>query len=138
MKTLFPFLLLLAVAPALAEGNSLLTCRAIADNGARLACYDALSPAQAAAPREAAFGQGNMGQKAEPDTIASHIPGSFDGWTPNQKITLANGQVWKIADDSDAYVSGDNLKVTLTRGAFGALYLQVEGLSKMARVQRIK
>jgi hypothetical protein len=149
MKTLLSLLLATASLPALADDAGLLRCRAVAEAGARLACYDALLPAAAStapvrapvpAPllRDDTFGQASLAKKTEPDAIDSHIPGSFDGWVPNQRITLANGQVWKIVDDSEGFAYGDNLKVKVSKGAFGAFYLQVDGLNKMALVKRVK
>jgi hypothetical protein len=180
MKTLPHFLLALAATvaaaiPALAADTPLQRCRAITDNSARLACYDALVPAAfaapaavaavtapaaapgaktapaaapaivtaaaviAAAPREDNFGLNTMSaRKSEPDFIESTIPGAFDGWRPNMRINLANGQVWRIVDDSESYVSGDDLKVKLVKGMFGAIYLEIEGTNKTANVRRVK
>jgi hypothetical protein len=177
MKTL-PLIVLTLVAsagaahPARAADTSLQRCRAIADNTARLACYDAIVPAAPAAPVAAvapapsagtaataaaaapvaaiaakaalapgddSFGMNNMaGKKVEPDFIESRIPGAFDGWRPNMRINLANGQVWRVIDDSESYISGDDLKVKLVKGMFGAIYLEIEGTNKTASVRRVK
>ena len=167
MKTLPLFLMALAATaltaiPALAADTPLQHCRAIADNTVRLACYDALVPAAiapaaaiavapattapitaaaviAAAPRDDSFGLHTMAaKKTEPDFIESRIPGAFDGWRPNMRINLANGQVWRVVDDSESYVSGDDLKVRLVKGMFGAIYLEIEGSNKTASVRRVK
>jgi hypothetical protein len=147
-------LLMLACAPALAD-DSLLTCRALKDAGARLACYDGLpvkpvaaQPAAApvaavaavAAPtrkeQEQAFG---LAAKPSPITqIESVIPGKFEGWGPNTQFTLANGQVWRVADDSSAVVYGNNLKVTLERGSFGTTFLIIEGTNRSPKVRRLQ
>ncbi len=163
MKKLALTLLVLTSAPALAADSPLLKCRAIADNAARLACYDALLPASvvpaapvtagapmaAATPAAAApvaatarpedsFGLSSMGKKVEPDVIESHIPGAFDGWRPGMRINLANGQVWRVVDDSESYISGDDVKVKLVKGLFGTIYLEVEGSNRTASVKRVK
>lgn len=144
----------------------LLRCRAIADNTQRLACYDALAPsvvATPAAPATAAaapgagtaaapqstlaamaakladtFGLASMGKSTEPDSIESFIPGAFDGWRPNMRINLANGQVWRVTDDSEAYVSGDNMKVKLVKGFLGNIIMEFEGSNRTAGVKRVK
>ncbi len=79
-----------------------------------------------------------MGKINEPDFIVSHIPGAFDGWRPNMRINLANGQVWRVIDDSESFVSGDNLKVKLVKGMLGAIHLEVEGSNKIASVKRVR
>jgi hypothetical protein len=165
MKKLALTLLVLTSAPAFAADSPLLKCRAIADNTARLACYDALVPAAVAAPvasaaapvavastaavaapapavaaakPEDSFGLSSMGKKSEPDVIDTHIPGAFDGWRPNMRINFANGQVWRVVDDSTSYVSGDDLKVKVVKGLFGNFTLEVEGSNRTASVKRVK
>lgn len=144
MKTFF--LLLLASGSALAADATLQTCRAIGDAGQRLACYDALAalpaPAPVAAPapaRQAAEQSFGLAPKKEAVvSIESTIPGKFDGWVPNQQITLANGQVWRVIDDSSAVVYGTNLKVTLERGLMGNTFLVIEGTNRSPRVKRLQ
>ncbi len=147
-------LLMLVCAPALAD-DSLLTCRAIKEANARLACYDGLAIApvatrpvattMAAAPavaaptrkeQEQAFG---LAAKPSPVTqIESVLPGKFEGWGPNTQFTLANGQVWRVADDSSAVVYGTNLKVTLERGSFGTTFMIIEGTNRSPKVKRLQ
>jgi hypothetical protein len=43
----------------------------------------------------------------------------FEGWRPNERIRLANGQVWQIADDSSSLLQRRDPKVTVRRGALG-------------------
>jgi hypothetical protein len=57
--------------------------------------------------------------------IESTIPGHFDGWYPNRRIRLANGQVWQVADGSSRVYDLDNPKVTIRRGVLGAFYLDL-------------
>ncbi|MFL6657502.1 MAG: hypothetical protein ACJ8GW_05485 [Massilia sp.] len=147
-------LLMLVCAPVLAD-DSLLTCRAIKEANARLACYDGLAIApvatrpvattMAAAPavaaptrkeQEQAFG---LAAKPSPVTqIESVLPGKFEGWGPNTQFTLANGQVWRVADDSSAVVYGTNLKVTLERGSFGTTFMIIEGTNRSPKVKRLQ
>jgi hypothetical protein len=150
------FLLLLISGAALADDAGLLRCRGIPDAAKRLACYDALvvappearpapgqsQPAAAASgvsqqtPEQ--FGIERRPPKTELEAIESRIPGHFEGWDAKSRITLANGQVWQIADDSNQYFYVDNPKVTIRRGLLGAYYLEVEGSNATARVRRVK
>lgn len=148
--------------PVLAQDAALKRCRAIVDSGARLRCYDALpvtptpeSEAAAAAmpraapplagaaaatlPKAERFGLEHKDQvKDELPTIATHIPGRFEGWRPNSTIQLANGQVWQVVDDTSRYVYLDNPKVVVRRGMFGAFFLDIEGDNRSPRVRRVQ
>ncbi len=152
-----PLLLLLhspAQADAPTQVQALRDCRAIAQASARLACYDALPLSQAVgavagtsaatppgsgaalADKVAAFGLPR--QPGELDTITSHIPGLFEGWDARSRLTLANGQVWQIADDSSAYLYLRDAQVVLRRGALGAIYLDIAGTNRSPRVRRVQ
>lgn len=162
-----PALLALALAagPAFTQVSqnapSLQTCRAITDAAKRLACYDALplpaanapaaaptgaAPATAVAPATAAtapdpakFGfEAKAARAMSVDSIDSTIDGKFDGWGPKDRIKLANGQVWQIADDSTAVLSITNPKVTIRRGTLGVFYLEFEKSNRTARVKRVE
>jgi hypothetical protein len=147
MKPLL-LVLLLASTPAFADDAAVLTCRNLKDSTLRLACYDGIvlpvkPAASAAAPPSAAavkaaeqsFGQQ---QKAVVSAIESTIPGKFEGWEPNQQFTLANGQVWKIADGSSAFFVGNDLKVRIEKGSFSAHFMKIEGSSQYPTVRRVK
>ena len=141
MKVL-PLVLVFASGAALADESALLKCRALAETGARLACYDAI-PVGAAAPvrpAEKNFGMEAVKQREEqPTAIESTIAGDFDGWGPNSQIRLANGQVWRIIDGSEAVLPRTkNPKVRIERNLFGTLFLKVEGSNNSAKVRRIK
>ncbi|MFA9217595.1 MAG: hypothetical protein ACEQSK_10885 [Sphingomonadaceae bacterium] len=71
-------------------------------------------------------------------TIESTIPGAFDGWVPGQRIRLANGQVWKVVDNTDDVMDVRDPKVTVRRGLLGALFLDIEGAHRNPRVQRVE
>lgn len=148
--------LFLASGAALADDAAVLKCRTLPDTAQRLACYDAMpvgaAPAlattaapAAAAPRaaqapEQQFGIERKAKEAEPDQIESSIAGDFDGWSGNTTIKLANGQVWRITDGSQAVLPRmHNPKVRIKRGLFGgAFFFQVDGQNSTARVRRVQ
>jgi hypothetical protein len=153
MKTYFALPLLLAVSSAaLADDNAIQKCRALTDANQRLACYDviplgrsAAAPAPAVAPVAAAktaeqsFGLEQVKKKEDdtPKAIESTIAGSFDGWGPNARIKLANGQVWRIIDGSEAVLTPmQNPKVRIERNFIGTMFLKVEGTNNTAKVRR--
>ncbi|QJR15777.1 hypothetical protein [Usitatibacter palustris] len=74
----------------------------------------------------------------ETTSITSYIPGRFEGWKGNRALTLANGQVWQVADDSRVLMDKVDPKVTISRGAMGAFYLEIEGRNGMTRVRRVQ
>lgn len=131
----------------LASGATLQECRGIVDPSARLACYDALplpagggaesrtpapeTPAQFGKTREEA-------PVVELSSIESTIPGHFDGWYPNRRVRLANGQVWQVADNSTRLYDLDNPKVIIRRGVLGAYYLDLVIDNHTIRVRRVE
>lgn len=154
MKVL-PLILPLALlsGAALADDAAILKCRALGDTGARLACYDAIEvgakPAlqaastQAAAParsKEADFGMEAIKRReAEPASVTSTVVGEFEGWGPGSQIRLANGQVWRIIDGSEAILPRKrDAKVTIERNMFGTLFLKVDGSNSSAKVRRVQ
>jgi hypothetical protein len=144
MKALY--LLLLVSGAAFANDSAILKCRALPDAASRLACYDAIplgaAGAPAAAPATAAgqdFGMETKKQAEGPRSIESTIVGRFDGWTPGSRIKLANGQVWRIIDGSEAVLAPmDNPKVRIVRNVFGTMFLEVEGSNNTAKVKRVE
>ena len=142
--------LLLLASTALADDAALLRCRGIAEAAARLACYDALpltgtdakAGQGASQPTRATPEQFGLEAQLAPlpalDSIESQIPGLFEGWQPNMKIPLANGQVWQVADGSSRVYGVNNPKVSIRRGALGAYYLNLEGDNRTVRVRRIQ
>lgn len=133
-------------------------CRLLTDTARRLACYDgvqlpvepsaATTPAVIAAPAAppvaadpvAKFGQETVKQPAatELKQIESRIPGMFHGWRAGSQLQLENGQVWRIADGSEAIYELQNPKVTVHRGMLGAFYLEIEGVGFQMRVVRVR
>jgi hypothetical protein len=148
------FTLLTASSTALADDAALLKCRTLSDTATRVACYDAIpvgvaGPAVAAAAAAAAaptrtpeqnFGLEAVKQReAQPASIRSTVVGDFDGWGPGSQIRLANGQVWRIIDGSDAVLPRTkDAAVTIERNVFGTLFLKVDGGNSSAKVRRVK
>ena len=149
----------LASGAALADDAAVLKCRTLPDTAQRLACYDAMpvgaapaapsaaaataaavAPVRAPQAPEQQFGIERKAKEAEPDQIESSIAGDFDGWSGNTTIKLANGQVWRITDGSQAVLPPmHNPKVRIKRGLFGgAFFFQVEGQNSTARVRRVQ
>jgi hypothetical protein len=127
--------------------HAILACRKLAETQARLACYDtipvdagpAAAPAAAAAP-EQRFGLEQVKRKEEePRSIESTIEGEFSGWEPGAQIRLANGQVWRVVDGSNAVLAPmKNPKVKVTRNLLGTLFLEIEGTNNSPKVRRIR
>lgn len=155
MKALpLPVLLLAMLAAsstALADDAALLKCRTLSDTATRVACYDAIpvggaAPAASAAAAAAArtpeqnFGMEAVKQReAQPASIRSTVVGDFDGWGPGSQIRLANGQVWRIIDGSDAVLPRTkDAAVTIERNVFGTLFLKVDGGNSSAKVRRVQ
>lgn len=159
MKVLFA--LMLVSTAALADDAALLKCRQLEDGPVRLACYNAIAVQPgAAAARPAAgtaapayttvaaptkdemaamFGrEPELLKSARLDAIETSISGPFDGWVRGQRIRLANGQVWKVVDDTEDVVELNNPKVTIKRGLLGAIFLDIEGAHRNPKVQRVQ
>jgi len=130
-------------------------CRNVGQPLARLACYDALSlpPARAvAAPAPASAASSPAGRAPAPadtqfglpaavervQTLITHYEGLFEGWRPNDRITLANGQVWQVVDDSRGVYYLKSPRVTIRKGAFGRFVLDIDGAAQMPGVRRIQ
>ena len=97
----------------------------------------------AAAPTEAEliaqFGrEPEILKSARLNAIETSIAGPFDGWVRGQRIRLANGQVWKVVDDTEDVVELNNPKVTIKRGLLGAIFLDIEGAHRNPKVQRVQ
>lgn len=132
------------------DDAAMLKCAQATEAAPRLACFDALAAqarqrATAAAsgqpdPRKVAeFGRPPKPDVSDIDLLESRINGSFDTWRANQRLTLANGQVWQITDDGSGYVGEtQNPVVRIRRGAMGSYLMDVDGLRKSLRVKRVQ
>jgi hypothetical protein len=167
MKALLVLLTVSVSVPAMADDAALLRCRAIADVAGRVACYDAIpvaavparsaalaAPAAAATPAAAApvaisaaeDAERNFGltatQLRKPDTptfIQTTLIGRIDGWGPNTTFRLANGQSWRVNDDSSGNVNEiENPKIKITRNLLGTMFLEIEGSTQAPRVRRVQ
>jgi hypothetical protein len=146
--------LLTASSTAFADDAALLKCRTLSDTAKRVACYDAIpvgaagpgaAAAAAAATAPARTPEQNFGleavkqREAQPASIRSTVVGDFDGWGPGSQIRLANGQVWRVIDGSDAVLPRTkDAPVTIERNVFGTLFLKVDGGNSSAKVRRVQ
>jgi hypothetical protein len=159
-KALVTLVALAAVSPAQAQNQALQRCPKIDDAAVRLACYDAIlppatasaikpavtqptAPAAAAAPGAVAtqidgFGLASSARNAELAFIESAVNPDFDGWAPNQRISLQNGQVWVVVDGSSGSLRRPGGKVTVRRGLLGSFFMDFEGLTRAPRVNRVQ
>jgi len=142
--------LLTASSTAFADDAALLKCRTLSDTAKRVACYDAIpvgaaGPGAAAAAAPAPTPEQNFGleavkqREAQPASIRSTVVGDFDGWGPGSQIRLANGQIWRVIDGSDAVLPRTkDAPVTIERNVFGTLFLKVDGGNSSAKVRRVQ
>lgn len=148
-KTIALLFALAAPAAQAADDAALSRCRGMPEAAARLACYDAIplgmrpaAPSAPAAPVRQTPETFGIEQRAAVATrledITSHIPGRFEGWSPDTSIVLANGQVWRITDGTTRRVYLENPKVTVRRAALGSFVLDIEGESRSPKVRRIQ
>jgi hypothetical protein len=131
--------LLAAAGAALADDAAIRACRKLGDGAARLACYDAIpAEAPAAAPAQS-FGFEQKKPEEPATSIASTIVGNFSGWGPSSMFTLANGQVWKVVDGSQADLAPvTNPPVKIVRNYFGTMFLEIEGTNASPKVRRVR
>jgi hypothetical protein len=93
-------------------------------------------PATVALERQ--FGLEDRTPEARAQRLQSRIAGRFEGWGPKEKLTLANGQVWQIQDDSVAAYSLNSPVVEIERGAFGSFFMRIEGVAQVPKVRRVQ
>ena len=96
------------------------------------------SAAPGATDTTADFGLPSIVRAAQLEKIDSTIAGHFERWQNGSRITLANGQVWLVIDDSRGVCNCDNPKVVVSRGSFGTFFLEIEGKGNAPRVRRVK
>jgi hypothetical protein len=137
-------------------------CSSIDDDTARLACYDRLYPAtrsenlvsdvsasasarnlvprpEKKAEAVATFGlEGRAAPVAVLSEIVSQVEGRFEGWASSTRWRFANGQVWAIADGSNARYDIEAPRIRIVRGAFGSYFLEVDGVSQSPKVRRLQ
>ena len=82
---------------------------------------------------------GFLDYKGEEKPITSTIVGSFQGWRGDTEFELANGMVWKQAEQDLLGVRPrEDQQVTIEPGFLSAWYLKIDGINKRLRVRRIK
>lgn len=146
-----PLFLVSAAGSALADDAALLKCRAFSGVAERVACYDAIPVASSATPVATAaapaakapeqdFGLKPPVRKVEQaSSFRSTVVGAFDGWGPGTRIRLANGQLWRVSDNSEAVLPPmREPQVEVSRGLLGSFFLQVVGRPNTARVVRVE
>ncbi|MFN7726771.1 MAG: hypothetical protein ACK5QH_17075 [Rubrivivax sp.] len=106
---------------------------------ATMAAAPAAGNATATAQLERQFGlEDRRAQEERAQRIQSRIVGRFEGWGPKEKLTLANGQVWQIQDDSVAAYNLNAPAVQIERGAFGSFFMRIEGVAQVPKVRRVQ
>lgn len=90
--------------------------------------------------REAASEAGLRPRRAPPaQPVRAALVGETRGWAPGQVLALDDGQRWRVVEGSlhlRRPLTG--AKVSVQPGAFGAWYLQIDGETPKAKVQRIE
>lgn len=70
--------------------------------------------------------------------MTSSLPGLFQGWGPNARLRLANGQVWQVVDGSSAALYLRDPAVTVRRAALGSYLMEIAGTNHAPRVRRVE
>ncbi|HVC37066.1 MAG TPA: hypothetical protein VNF46_01560 [Gammaproteobacteria bacterium] len=71
--------------------------------------------------------------------VASSISRTFSGWSGGTLFKLDNGQTWGQTDDNLLTIAAiAHPRVTITKGAFNAYYLYVEGVTDSVQVRRVE
>lgn len=135
----------------------LLRCLNITEDGPRLACFDqaaralkdaraatrATAPAATPAPATTATASpDNFGQPARPAAapaeLKSQLTRDFSGWNRNDRVTLANGQVWQLLDEGTVIAPLKQPQVVIKPGLMSGFFMTIDGLSFPVRVKRIQ
>lgn len=112
---------------------------AIATTPSQPAAVAAANPAPPRqAPAEFGFESRRKAVDDAADSVRTSFEGVFTGWAPAEKIKLANGQVWQIADGSQTAYDIRNPGVRIVRGAFGSFFMEIEGVSHSPKVRRVQ
>ncbi|SEQ92088.1 hypothetical protein SAMN04488038_112143 [Solimonas aquatica] len=133
-------MLLFAALPVTALAQDWPSCRAIAEDSARLACYDQLAGTAPVADQSLGAEQlpGHSQSEMQEQPLHSRIPGELQGWDAKTRFTLENGQVWQNAGDRPAYFRVRDAAVTIEKSALGGYWLKIDALNLQTRVRRIR
>lgn len=138
--------------------DALRSCRVLAVEADRLACYDRIvverrdveaaasteqqtaardaSPEPASPTAEEKFGF-EFSVKDAPESLISTIADVRKNAKGGLVLTLANDQIWQQSDSQRLFLdAGDS--VTIYRGAFSAFYLAVDGKGRRYRFARVE
>lgn len=143
-RLLLPLALMPVFNPALAADDAALQqCRRLTEAAPRLACYDALplagmKPVGGTGDAVKGFGLEHQTPAAQLTDIESTLVGDFDGWSPNERITLGNGQVWQVVDGSTGVVALKSARVKVRRGVLGNFHLEFDGSNRSPKVRRVQ
>lgn len=138
--------------------TDLQSCASIADSQKRLACFDSLaavanpapstwgSPpprppgAPASAPTKATKPADSFGLSPKPATteIRSRVNGLLDSWDADTVFQLANGQHWRVADGTSAFINLQDPEVVIKASALGGFRMEIAGSNRVVRVRRIR
>ncbi|MDR7048787.1 hypothetical protein J2X54_001235 [Duganella sp. 3397] len=109
---------------------------------AAMATMPATPPtASATRTQDATFGltASQLRKSDQQDGVESTLVGTFSGWSPTTTFRLANGQAWRVVDDSSASLyTRETPKVAIKRNFFGTYFLEVEGVNQAPRVRRLE
>ncbi|MBX3635532.1 MAG: hypothetical protein KF683_09140 [Rubrivivax sp.] len=92
----------------------------------------------APAPADATAGFGLQTAAQSLQELRSSLPGLFQGWGPNARLRLANGQVWQVVDGSSAALYLRDPAVTVRRAALGSFLMEIAGTNHAPRVRRVE
>lgn len=138
------------------DREDLLRCAGIEEDGARLACYDALGERAAAEPLaqpvapppppepglspEERFGMAAaVAAQEEPERISARIVRTTVDLHGKLIFTLDNGQAWKQVDQIRLIERKlEERRVVLSKGALGSYWMKPEDGGKKIRVQRLR
>lgn len=75
---------------------------------------------------------------AEEFEVTASIKPPFKGWTGDTVFYLDNGQIWKQRVDGRYQYSGDDTRVSITKGFFGNYNMKLLSAGKSIGVKRVK
>ena len=82
---------------------------------------------------------GRIFEDRTPEEIISTIPGRFRGWSGTRtRFELANGQIWRQAEEDTFVTNKTDPTVQIKRGMFGSYFLSLEGYGSRVKVERVK
>ncbi len=78
-------------------------------------------------------------EESQREEIQTTYIGEFKGWRGKQIFKLANGQIWRQAENSTFYIPKKmNPEITIKPKSMGTWQLYVKGFGRGVKVKRIK